>query len=748
MNRTVVSGAVESSFSLTDAVGTEALNMQRSSGINNNMRIPTSPMSFSSNSVNIPGSLVLDGSAASMQHLPQQQQQQLLQQQTGQGSVPMRENNYSHVDKKPRLEVKQEDMLQQQILQQLIQRQDPTGRNPQMQALLQQQRLRQHQQMLQSMSPSQRLQLQQQQQLRQQLQQQGTQQIPPNVRPYEVGVCARKLMMYLYHLQQRPAENCITYWRKFVAEYFSPRAKQRLCLSQYESAGHHALGMFPQAAPDMWQCDLCGTKSGKGFEATFDVLARLIEIKFASGIIDELLYLDHPRENRFPNGLMMLEYRKAVQETVHEQFRVVREGHLRIIFSQDLKILSWEFCARRHEELLLRRLIAPQVNQLLQVAQKCQSTISESGSEGVSQQDLQSNSNMVLGAGRQLAKFMELQSLNDLGYPKRYIRTLQISEVVKSMKDLMNFTGEQKIGPIEGLKRLLEQTVTVKLQKQKMQEMEQFGNNGAINGPVQAQMVLTSGTMNGSTGNNTNNHHQIVGRGAMSGPAEGQMVISSGTVSGATANNNSNNHNQIVGRGAMNGSAQAAAALTNYQSMLMRQNAMNNPNSNTGKQEGFSSQNPTPNSNQSPSSSSQQRHNLVTGGFPNSPQMQQQQRTMNGPTNILPQNHPHQLQSPHSHGNTPEQQMLHQLLQEMSENGGSVQQQQAFSGQSGSNSNAERNTTASTSNISGGGRAPSRNNSFKAASNNNLHFSEDISITDHDFSEDGFFNNNDIYGGL
>ncbi|KAG7541503.1 LIM-domain binding protein/SEUSS [Arabidopsis thaliana x Arabidopsis arenosa] len=681
--------------------------MQRSSGINNNMRIPTSPMSFSSNSINLPGSLVLDGSA-SMQHLPQQQQQQQQQQ-----AVPMRENNYSHVDKKPRLEVKHEDMLQQQILQQLIHRQDPTGRNPQLQALLQQQRLRQHQQILQSMSPSQRLQLQQQQQLRQQLQQQGTQQIPPNVRPYEVGVCARKLMMYLYHLQQRPAENCITYWRKFVAEYFSPRAKQRLCLSQYESAGHHALGMFPQAAPDMWQCDLCGTKSGKGFEATFDVLARLIEIKFASGIIDELLYLDHPRENRFPNGLMMLEYRKAVQETVHEQFRVVREGHLRIIFSQDLKILSWEFCARRHEELLLRRLIAPQVNQLLQVAQKCQSTISESGSEGVSQQDLQSNSNMVLGAGRQLAKFMELQSLNDLGYPKRYIRTLQISEVVKSMKDLMNFTGEHKIGPIEGLKQLLEQTATVKLQRQKMQEMEQFGNSRA-----------------------------------MSGPAQAQMALSSGTISGSTANNNSNNHHQIVGGGAMNGSAQAAAALTNYQSMLMRQNAMNNPNSNTGKQEGFSSQNPTPNSNQSPSASSHQRQNLATGGSPSSPQMQQQQRTMNGAPNMLPQTHPRQLQSPQSHGNTQEQQMLHQLLQEMSENGASVQQQQAFSGQSGSNSNAERNTTASTSNISGGGRAPSRNNSFKAASNNNLHFSEDISITDHDFSEDGFFNNSDIYGGL
>lgn len=140
----------------------------------------------------------------------------------------------------------------------------------------------------------------------------------------------------------------------------------------------------------------------------------------------------------------------------------------------------------------------------------------------------------------------------------------------------------------EGLKRLLEQTATVKLQRQKMLEMEQLGNSAAMNGPAQAQMAMTPGTMNGLTGNN-----------------------------------NSNNHQQLVGRGAMNGSAQAAAALTNYQSMLMRQNAMNNPNSNTGKQEGFSSQNATPNSSQSPSSSSHQRHNLATGGFPSSPQMQQ-----------------------------------------------------------------------------------------------------------------------------
>lgn len=34
----------------------------------------------------------------------------------------------------------------------------------------------------------------------------------------------------------------------------------------------------------------------------------------------------------------MLEYGKAVQESVYEQLRVVREGQLRIIFTHDLKV--------------------------------------------------------------------------------------------------------------------------------------------------------------------------------------------------------------------------------------------------------------------------------------------------------------------------------------------------------------------------------------------------------------------------
>ncbi|CAH8384466.1 unnamed protein product [Eruca vesicaria subsp. sativa] len=467
-------------------------------------------------------------------------------------------------------------------------------------------------QVLPSTSPSQRPPLQQQQ--HQQLRQQQLQVAQLQQRPFEAGVCVRRFMMVLHRIKQRPADNCITFWRKFVAEYFSPRAKQRLCFSQYKGAGDMLnLGVLPT---DMWECDLCRIKSGKGVEASFDVLARLFETKYANGgIIDELLSLDRPREYRALSGVMILDYRRVVQETLHEQFRVVRQGHLRITFSPNFKILVWEFCARSHQVFLFRIHIAPQVNQ--------------------------SNSNMVLRAGRQLAKSTGGKSLNHLGYPKKYVRALQIHEVVKSMKDLMDFTYDHRIGPIEAWKRLSEQT-------------------------SQAQMALNPG-------------------------------------------NNKNNHYQLVGRGAVNGSAEAAAA----QSIFMILNAMKKP---------YSSQSQSP-------YLSQQRQNLATCGFP---QMQQQHRP-----NTLQQTHSHHfLQPPHSNGNNQE-------LQKPYENP-SVQQQQAFSGQNGDNSNAEGNPTSSTSNISGGVQVPSRNNSSKADSNINPHLSEDATEAPDDFSADNFSKDSDV----
>lgn len=78
-------------------------------------------------------------------------------------------------------------------------------------------------------------------------------------------------------------------------------------------------------------------------EATVEVLPRLFKIKYESGTLEELLYVDMPREYQNSSGQIVLDYAKAIQESVFEQLRVVRDGQLRIVFSQDLKVSHEKF---------------------------------------------------------------------------------------------------------------------------------------------------------------------------------------------------------------------------------------------------------------------------------------------------------------------------------------------------------------------------------------------------------------------
>ncbi|KAJ8498136.1 hypothetical protein OPV22_008688 [Ensete ventricosum] len=456
--------------------------LRRSTSINNEsyMHLPASPMSFSSN--NISGSSMMDGSIM-QQSLHQEQacNKQGASSATSDAMAQAQEPvNSTNTSKRARLDFKKDNIMQQQVIQQLLLRPEPVlqgHQNPQLQAILQQQRLAQLQQhhLMQSLPQMQQapITVQQQQQQRHHMQQQAVEAVAPVERYVDSVIGSRRLMQYLYHQRHRPAANSILYWRKFVTEYFAPLAKKRWCLSLYENIGNHALGVFPQSAKDAWQCELCGLKSGKGFEATFEVLPRLFQIKFDRGLIDDNLFLGIPRECHLPSGIIVLEYEKVVHESVYEHLRVAREGKLRVTFTPELKILCWDFCARRHEEFLPRRVLATQVNQLLQVAQKYQNTVNENGSAGVSHQDLQASCNMFIAAGCQLAKSMEPQSLNELGFSKRYVRYLQISEVVNSMKDLIDFSQEHRIGPVDSLKNYTSQA-TAKLQRQSLQDSGQL----------------------------------------------------------------------------------------------------------------------------------------------------------------------------------------------------------------------------------------------------------------------------------
>ncbi|XP_022894258.1 transcriptional corepressor SEUSS-like isoform X2 [Olea europaea var. sylvestris] len=320
---------------------------------------------------------------------------------------------------------------------------------------------------------------------------------------YEPGMCAKRLTHYMHQQQQRPEDNNIEFWRKFVAENFAPNAKKKWCISMYAS-GRQTTGVFPQ---DVWNCEICNRKSGRGYEATAEVLPRLFKIKFESGTMEELLYVDMPKEYQNSSGQIVLDYAKAIQESIFEQLHVVRDGQLRIIFSPDLKICSWEFCARRHEELVPKRLLIPQVSQLGAAAQKYQAATQNTSDVSVS--ELQNNCNMFVSSARQLTKALEAPLVNDVGYTKRYVRCLQISEVVNSMKDLIDYSSESHAGPMESLAKYPRlnpppdflgepQQLEGRLQQQQQQQQQIMVQNSNDDGSVRAvrqQIASTNGGM-------------------------------------------------------------------------------------------------------------------------------------------------------------------------------------------------------------------------------------------------------------
>lgn len=86
-------------------------------------------------------------------------------------------------------------------------------------------------------------------------------------------------------------------------------------------------------------------------------------------------------------------------------------------------------------------MLIPQVSQLEAVAQKYQAC-TQNAAPNLSIPELQNNCNLFVASARQLAKALEVPLVNDLGYTKRYVRCLQISKVVNSMKDLIDYSRE------------------------------------------------------------------------------------------------------------------------------------------------------------------------------------------------------------------------------------------------------------------------------------------------------------------
>ncbi|KAF7099809.1 hypothetical protein CFC21_101398 [Triticum aestivum] len=515
---------------------------------------------------------IIDGSI--MQQSPPQEQMQKRRASSVTSQPVIDAAAAFHAQKKPRVDIRQDDILQQQLIQQLLQGQSSLHlqgqHNPQLQALIRQHKLAQIQQQQQHQLSQQFPQHQHSQvgiprqpQLRPPLAQPGIQLAGPVRTPVESGLCSRRLMQYLYHKRYRPDNNPITYWRKLIDEYFAPRSRERWCVSSYEKPGNTSVAI-PQTCPGTWRCDICNTHSGKGYEATSEILPRLCQIRFDHGVKDEYLFLDMPNEFRLPNGLLLLEHAKVVQKSIYEHQHVTHEGQLRIIFTPELKIMSWEFCSRKHDEYVTRKFLTDQVTHMLRATQNYQATVTKNGPAGLSNDEAQNACNQFASASRQLAKNIDHHSLNEHGLSKRYVRCLQISEVVNHMKDLIEFSHKNKLGPIEGLKNYSKLTAGPKLTVQNLHDSKAVKTEISphVNNEVPGVGAISNNPQNPAA--QSNYQHMLRSSSA------NQLLQQEASQNAAAMNSYQNMfRSSSANQGLLQQEAsQNAAALNNYQNML------------------------------------------------------------------------------------------------------------------------------------------------------------------------------------
>ncbi|GAB2234573.1 hypothetical protein Drorol1_Dr00003829 [Drosera rotundifolia] len=219
------------------------------------------------------------------------------------------------------------------------------------------------------------------------------------------GECYRVLLRHMECIRHRPPDNNISYWKGFVANFYESNAKKKICFSKCPSAGNGAyLASFFKEVP----CLLCRSQPRVGFDTTSEFLHWTYKSNFDSGVIDKLLYLDNPVEWKLPSGFTLLRCNWAVMQSIYSTCNVVHEGPLNVLFSRRSKIVSWEFCVRRLEVFLSQKSIAPQVHELINLAQKYQNSIEGSRvGKGLEQEFLG-----ITKAGYQLLQTIEQFDVN------------------------------------------------------------------------------------------------------------------------------------------------------------------------------------------------------------------------------------------------------------------------------------------------------------------------------------------------
>jgi len=162
---------------------------------------------------------------------------------------------------------------------------------------------------------------------------------------------------------------------------------------------------------------------------------------------------------------------------------VITKGFLRVTFSDELKIIMWEFEAKRHHEYLPTSLFKyPNSRVRRQSLNHINSLPEKSEPNGNREPPVTSN-----GGEISLDSLPKTQ-VNQFGLPPPVMRCFEITEVINYMKDLIAFAMERQLSPMVSLEKYHQEVSVPEIQR----ELQWTGYRSASSSSVSTLPVLSS----------------------------------------------------------------------------------------------------------------------------------------------------------------------------------------------------------------------------------------------------------------
>ncbi|KAL8062608.1 hypothetical protein ABFX02_02G158600 [Erythranthe guttata] len=190
-------------------------------------------------------------------------------------------------------------------------------------------------------------------QIDQQIQMQQAQIQQAQMQPNFFGVCWSNLKKHIDAQRDYYRPPHIGYWSNFVHDLYDTRAVEKLCVDKCKDIQMCKNPICMEVEGYARQCDICGSLSNRIFEANHNSLPHVLESKYQTGLMSDVILYGTTRDKFLPDGNFLLVSSNTVRHMKYADFTVVYEGKLCVVFNKNnAKILSWNFCAKNVEVLI------------------------------------------------------------------------------------------------------------------------------------------------------------------------------------------------------------------------------------------------------------------------------------------------------------------------------------------------------------------------------------------------------------